>query len=116
MRQGRPEMRAPWKRASASIASSTVWDVCQPTQHDHPKFRPSSYLELHEGSWDVLSVEANLDPALSNLCEGVLDLIRKLSSSASAIQAGRKVSKGHRVYVQCTNFATKMHAEGEKIA
>lgn len=116
MRQGRPEMRAPWKRASASIASSIVWDVRQPTNRHCPEVRPSSYLELYEGSGNVLLVEADLDPALADFCEFVLDLVRKLSSSASAIQAGRQVSKYHRVYVQCTDLATKMHAAGEKIA
>lgn len=85
--------------------------------HRHcPQARPRSYLVLHKGSWDVLLVEANFDPALSNLFESVLDLIRKLSSSAGAIEASCKVSEGHRAYVQCTDFATKMHAEGEKIA
>jgi hypothetical protein len=74
------------------------------------------YLELHKGSWDVLSVEANFDPAWSNLCEGVLDRECEINSTAGTIQADGRVSQSFHACVKLTNFATKMHAEGEKRA
>jgi hypothetical protein len=74
------------------------------------------YLELHKGGWDVLLVEANFDPAWSNLCEGVLDREGEINSTAGTIQADGEVSQSHRACVKPTYFATKMHAEGEKRA
>jgi hypothetical protein len=78
--------------------------------------RWDSYLELHEGSWDVLSVEANLDPARSNLCEGVLDRQCEINSTTGTIQADEEVSQSQHACVKLTYFATKMQAEGEKRA
>jgi hypothetical protein len=71
---------------------------------------------LHEGSWNVLSVEANFDPAWSDLCKSFLDRRGEIKSTASAIQAVGKVSQEHRAWRSLAYFATKMHAEGEKSA
>jgi hypothetical protein len=51
---------------------------------------------LHEGSWDVLSVEANFDPAWSDFSKSILDRLNEIKAAASAIQAVERVSQEYR--------------------
>jgi hypothetical protein len=71
---------------------------------------------LHEGSWDVLSVEANFDPAWSDFSKSILDRLSEIKAAASAIQAFERVSQEYRAWKSLAYFATKMHADGEKSA